>query len=452
MPSTYTNNLGIQKPANGEQSGSWGDTVNTNSDILDVGINGVLSLTLSGTSSTLTTSDGTLSNGQYKALVLIGTPSGTHTITISPNDAQKIYYVYNTTSQTVVFTQGSGGNVTLLASDSTIIYANGAGSTAAVVSIADHLAMSSARITGGSITGITDLAIADGGTGASDAANARFNLGLGTMSQQASISVSISGGTITGITDLAIADGGTGASTAANARTNLGLAIGTNVQAYNAALQSISGLTVVTDRILYTTATNTYAATALTSFGRTLLDDGDAATARSTLGAQASLGFTPVEQGGGPSQSTNKVNIGWNAIGMFMSVDGTSLGRIITNADATGASGTQLSTQMFSPGNAPLYGCRAWVNFDGSGTIGANQTIRASGNVTSVLKTASGSYTVTFTTAMIDAGYALSGSCTGNFGGSSVAVLSAGTTTVQISTTYYNTTIDPDWVNVIIFR
>ena len=178
MPSTFTTNLGIEKPGDGEQDGLWGDIVNENSDILDRAVNGVLSLTLTGTSSTLTTSDGILSSGQYKLLLLTGTPSGTHTITISPNDAQKIYYVRNTTAQSVIFTQGSGGNYTLLAGDSAIIYSNGAGASAAVANIADHLAMSSPNITGGTISGITDLAVADGGTGASTAANALTNFGL----------------------------------------------------------------------------------------------------------------------------------------------------------------------------------------------------------------------------------------------------------------------------------
>jgi hypothetical protein len=68
-------------------------------------------------------------------------------------------------------------------------------------------------------------------------------------------------------------------------------------------------------------------------------------------------------------------------------------------------------------GTPPVFGCRAWVNFDGTkDTTGANSTantnrlIRASGNVSSVLRTGLGQYTVTFATAMPDANYCVFGS------------------------------------------
>jgi len=132
MASTYTTNSGIEKPGSGEQSGTWGATTNTNFDIIDRVLNGVGTLTLTGTTTTLTTTDGAVSNGHYKVLVLAGSPSGTNTITITPNDQSKLYLVNNTTNQSAVFTQGSGGNITIAAGAAAWIYADGAGSGAQV--------------------------------------------------------------------------------------------------------------------------------------------------------------------------------------------------------------------------------------------------------------------------------------------------------------------------------
>ncbi len=78
--------------------------------------------------------------------------------------------------------------------------------------------------------------------------------------------------------------GGTAATNATDARKNLGLEIGKNVQAYDAGLQSIAALATAADRMIYTTAADAYATTALTPFARTILDDADASAALTTLG------------------------------------------------------------------------------------------------------------------------------------------------------------------------
>jgi len=61
-------------------------------------------------------------------------------------------------------------------------------------------------------------------------------------------------------------------------------------------------------------------------------------------------------------------------------------------------------------GTAPIYPCRAWVNFNGTGTV----AIRASGNVSSITDNGTGDYTVNMTTALPDANYSAVAACTTN--------------------------------------
>jgi hypothetical protein len=73
-------------------------------------------------------------------------------------------------------------------------------------------------------------------------------------------------------------------------------------------------------------------------------------------------------------------------------------------ADLTGnVAAARITTALNATGSAPIYACRAWVNFNGTGTV----AIRASGNVSSITDNGTGDYTVNFTTAMPDANYAV---------------------------------------------
>lgn len=83
---------------------------------------------------------------------------------------------------------------------------------------------------------------------------------------------------------LPTAYGGTGASAVSAARVNLGLAIGTDVQAYDATLASIAALGTAANRMIYTTGVDTWAESTITSAARNILDDTGPADTRSTLG------------------------------------------------------------------------------------------------------------------------------------------------------------------------
>jgi len=102
------------------------------------------------------------------------------------------------------------------------------------------------------------------------------------------------------------------------------------------------------------------------------------------------------------------------------------------------------------------YGCRAWVNFDGTGTV----AIRASGNVSSITDNGTGNYTVNFTNAMPDVNYCMVNGCSATPSASgrsaaasplSVATYLIGSVRVICNDTG-NATIDSDIVNIAIFR
>ncbi len=107
-----------------------------------------------------------------------------------------------------------------------------------------------------------------------------------------------------------------------------------------------------------------------------------------------------------------------------------------------------------APGDAPLYACRAWVNFNGTGTV----AIRASGNVTSITDNGTGDYTVNFTTAMPDANYACivtAGDTTAGATSAYVAwaaVLSAGSVRIGVSNNNTDLNIDAPNISVAVFR
>lgn len=150
--------------------------------------------------------------------------------------------------------------------------------------VAGTMDISSATLTG-------KVPVANGGTNGATAASARTNLGLGTADSPQFTAINVGAASDTtlarsgagdltvegnaiyraGGTDVPVTDGGTGASSASSARTNLGLAIGTNVQAYDAELAAIAGLTSAADKLPYFTGSGTAAVTDLKSDGRTFL-------------------------------------------------------------------------------------------------------------------------------------------------------------------------------------
>jgi hypothetical protein len=169
-----------------------------------------------------------------------------------------------------------------------------------------------------------------------------------------------------------------------------------------------------------------------------------------------------------PSSGTNNVYVRYlsTTLQTITPSDLTvSTAKIQTNAVTTDkiadANITAAKLNGAQSGSAPIYGARAWVNFNGTGTV----AIRASGNVSSITDNGTGEYTVNFTTAMSDTNYAINVNANMSYGaalitspslntqGGGGSELAPSTTSFRFYIALTNTVaFDPKYVNVSIFR
>jgi hypothetical protein len=150
-----------------------------------------------------------------------------------------------------------------------------------------------------------------------------------------------------------------------------------------------------------------------------------------------------------------------NLTGTMPALNGSAL-TSLSAANLTGnVAASRITAALNATGSAPIYACRAWVNFNGTGTV----AIRASGNVSSITDNGVGDYTVNFTTALPDANYAISATCTNYLSASSgfgYGFVSGGTSTsgfktassMRLRTGYFANSgfQDQDMIDLVFFR
>jgi hypothetical protein len=320
MASTYSTSLRLELIGTGDQSGTWGETTNTNlGTLLEQAIGGYQSITMTDANYTLSTANGASDEARNMVVRLTGTLSASRNVSC-PNGIEKLYLVVNDTSggQSIVFKTASGTGVTIANGKRALVYVDGTN----VLSAYDNAVITNATVSGtigtlsgGTITNLASpLAANSGGTG-----NASYTIGdilyasgsttLSRLADVATGNALISGGVGVapawgkiGLTThvsgtLAVGNGGTGATTLT------GVLKGNGTSAFTAAtagtdFAGVSNANTFTANQIIEVTDNTNAALRITQLGTgnaLLVEDSanpDATPAVITQAGQIVTGYT----------------------------------------------------------------------------------------------------------------------------------------------------------------
>jgi len=185
MASTYVNDLRLNELATGDGSGTWGNTTNTNLELIAEAFGfGTEAITTNADTHTSTVADGAADQARAIYIIYTGTLDSACTITIGPDTLNRVHIIKNGTSgsQNILIKQGSGGGaaVTIPPGDTKVVSLNGAGSGAIVTDVFASLNVVDLKVQGDLTVG-DDLTVADDLLLSTDGALIKFGADADTI-------------------------------------------------------------------------------------------------------------------------------------------------------------------------------------------------------------------------------------------------------------------------------